>query len=65
MAQFMGVWGFVIAGGLFLVAALLPAVTGEGLNTTFFVLGIVFLILGLVMVRRRRSGSAADEQDRV
>ena len=62
MKEFMAVWGFVFAGVLFLFAALLPAVTGDGLNITFLVLGIVFLVLGLAM-KRARSSVDASERD--
>lgn len=60
MKEFMAVWGFVFAGALFLFAALLPAVTGDGMNFTFFVLGIVFLVLGLAMKRASPSVDAPD-----
>ena len=49
--------GFALAGALFLVAALKPAVTGQPLNAAFFVIGIVFLVFGVVVYRKRR-GSA-------
>jgi LPXTG-motif cell wall-anchored protein len=48
--------GFALAGALFLVAALKPAVTGQSLNATFFVLGVVFLVLGFVLLRKRGGG---------
>lgn len=62
MKEFMAVWGFVFAGALFLFAALLPALTGDGLNITSFVLGIVFLVLGLAM-KSARSSVDAPERD--
>ena len=61
MKEFLAVWGFVVAGALFLFAALLPAVTGDGLNVTLFVLGIVFLVLGVAM---KRAGASVDATER-
>lgn len=36
---------FLIAGVLFLIAGLIPAFRGEGVNVVFFILGITFVIL--------------------
>lgn len=52
VAQGFARWGFVIAGVLFLVAATIPALRGEGVDYTFLVLGIVFLVLGSINVRK-------------
>ena len=46
--------GFLIAGVLFLIAALGPLLRQEPANATFLALGVVFLVLGYI--RRRRSG---------
>jgi hypothetical protein len=56
MEKHIATWGFVFAGALFLFAGLAPIIGGNEMNTTFFVLGIVFLILGASVVKRSRSG---------
>lgn len=44
--------GFLLAGVLFVVAAVLPMFRGQQLNAAFLPLGIVFAILGFVMWRK-------------
>lgn len=47
--------GFLIAGVVFFLGTLLPLVTGGTLNVTFFVLAIVFLVLGAAVARNKAS----------
>ena len=54
MAKLMGVWGFIIAGILFLLASLMPVFRGEALNTTLLILAIAFLLLGTITVRNAK-----------
>jgi len=44
--------GLALAGLLFLFAAFKPSFNGLPMNTAFFVLGFVFLILGFILSRR-------------
>jgi len=44
--------GLALAGLLFLFAAFKPSFNGLPMNTTFFVLGVVFLILGFALSRK-------------
>ena len=53
----IAVFGFALAGALFLFAALIPMIKGDDLNAAFFTLGIVFLILGLGVSRKRGRGA--------
>ena len=56
MQKRIATWGFVFAGAMFLIAGLVPMIGGSDLNITFFILGIVFLILGAGVVKRSRAG---------
>ena len=47
--------GFLLAGVLFLAAAVIPTFRGQPLNAAFLPLGIVFGILGLVTWRKARN----------
>jgi hypothetical protein len=47
-------WGFVVAGILFLVAALQPALRGGALNLTFLALAVVFVVIGRAAARTQR-----------
>jgi succinate-acetate transporter protein len=49
-------WSFIVAGIVFLVVAVAPLVRGGALKPVFFVLAMVFLVLGAAMARRRKSG---------
>jgi succinate-acetate transporter protein len=46
--------GFLVGGAIFLVAAFVPLFRGERFNTTFLVLGIVFVVLGINASRKSR-----------
>lgn len=48
-------WAFLVPAALWLLAAVIPVLKGERLKTTFFVLALVFAILGGVVARRNRS----------
>jgi uncharacterized membrane protein HdeD (DUF308 family) len=50
-------WAFVIAGILFLIAALVPFAERRTFNAAFFVLGIAFLVVGAAIARRNRGSS--------
>ena len=49
------VGGLIGAGLLFLFAALKPSFAGQPLNATFFILGVVLLIVGLATWRKLSS----------
>jgi threonine/homoserine efflux transporter RhtA len=46
-----------VAGLLFLFVAVKPAMSDQPLNATYFVLAIVFFILGFVLSRRSGAGA--------
>jgi len=50
-------WGFYIAAVSFLGVAIAPLLGGARLETSYFILGIVFLILGLGISRRNRAAT--------
>lgn len=52
--QFMGRWGFLIAGFLFLFAALIPMADGRRMNPAFFVIAMAFFAIGSAIARRNR-----------
>lgn len=55
MAQrILATWGFIVAGVLFLIAALIPVIRGGNLKPVNFVLAVVFLMLGAAAARKRR-----------
>ena len=45
-------FGFLLAGVLFLFAAVKPVVVGGSLNPTFLVIGAACIVLGLVVGRK-------------
>ena len=47
--------GFLLAGVLFLVAAVVPTFRGQPLNATFLPLGVVFIVLGFIMWRKMQN----------
>lgn len=47
-------WSFLIPAALWLVAAVIPVLKGDSLDTTFFVLALAFAILGGILVQRNR-----------
>jgi hypothetical protein len=50
--------GFLLAGALFVVAAVIPTFRGLPLNAAFLPLGLVFAVLGVVLWRKaQRDGS--------
>lgn len=49
----IGNWGFLIAGILFLIAAIIPFVGGETVKVSFFVIGIALLLVGAAIARKR------------
>lgn len=51
----IGNWGFLIAGILFLIAAIIPFVGGETIRVSFFVIGIALLLAGAAIARKRRT----------
>lgn len=44
--------GFILAGALFLFVAFKPTLANQPMDAAFFVIGIVFLILGFVTFRK-------------
>lgn len=57
-------WGFVVAGVLFFVAALLPLLGGGRMNAVFFPVGLVFLILAAMAKKNRAPDDTATTSDR-
>ena len=53
--HFIGRWGFIIAGVIFMLAALISMAGGRSMNVAFFVLGIAFLVIGGGIARRNRA----------
>lgn len=51
----IGNWGFLIAGILFLIAAIIPFVGGETVRVSFFVIGIALLLVGAAIARKQRA----------
>ena len=51
-------FGFIAAGVLFVIAALVPLAKGGALNTVFIPVGVVFFILGAALLRKVKSDSA-------
>ena len=45
-------FGILLAGALFIFAALKPAFTGRTLNVTFFVIGVACGLVGLALLRK-------------
>jgi hypothetical protein len=43
--NFIGKWGFLISGIIFLVAAIMPFAEGQTVKVSFFVMGIAFLVI--------------------
>ena len=43
--NFIGKWGFLIAGIIFLIAAIMPFAEGQTVKVSFFVIGIAFLAI--------------------
>lgn len=48
--------GLALAGLLFLVAALKPVIDGRPLNATFFLIGLVVLVIGVAGWRKFDGG---------
>lgn len=48
-------FGFIAAGVLFVIAAVVPLAKGRPLNVVFIPVGVVFFILGAVLWRKARS----------
>ena len=48
---------FFLAAALFLFVAVLPVVSASGsLNATYLALGVVFMVLGIVNLKKSRGG---------
>jgi hypothetical protein len=54
----VAVWAFVLAGVLFVVAAVIPLLRGGELNATFLALSVVWFILGAAAAKKNRTDSA-------
>lgn len=50
-------FGFIAAGVLFVIAALVPLAKGGAPNTVFIPVGVVFFILGAALMRKVKSDS--------
>ena len=51
--NFLRKWGFLTAGILFLIAALIPLAEGQAVTVSFFVIGIAFLVIGSAIARKK------------
>ena len=51
-------WGLWIAALGFSAAAAIRVLKGDGLNTTFVVLALVFAALGITLTRRNRAADS-------
>ncbi len=60
--NFIGKWGLLIAGIIFLIAAIIPFVQGDTVKVTFFVIGIALLIAGIAIVRKKRASTLPKEE---
>ena len=47
------VFGLLLAGALFVFAAVKPTFVGETLNVTFFVVGVACALIGVALLRKR------------
>ena len=45
-------FGILLAGALFVFAAVKPAFTGGPLNVTFFLIGVACVLVGLALLRK-------------
>lgn len=54
LKNIIGKWGLIIAGILFLIAAIIPFVEGETVKVSFFIIGIALLVIGSAIARKRR-----------
>jgi hypothetical protein len=57
-------WGFVVAGVLFLAAAILPVLLGGTLNPRFVALAVFFIIIGAAARTRRAMGAGPRDGQR-
>lgn len=55
LKNIIGKWGLLIAGILFLIAAIIPFVGGETVKVSFFVIGVALLVAGAAIARKRRA----------
>lgn len=53
--------GFILAGLLFLVAAIIPTIREQPLNAAFLGVGTLFSILGVVAWRKSGSGTSSSD----
>ena len=53
LQNILGKSGFIIAGILFLIVAIVPFAAGRILNVAFFVLGIAFLVVRAAAARKK------------
>lgn len=51
-------FGFIAAGVLFWVAAVVPLAKGRSVNAVFIPIGVVFFILGAALLKKVKSDSA-------
>jgi cobalamin biosynthesis protein CobD/CbiB len=59
--NFVGRWGFIVAGILFLIAAILPFLAGEKFNVTFFVISVALLLIATAIARKHADGRSVQE----
>jgi len=48
-----GRWGFLIAGILFVIGAIMPFAEGRTVKVPLFVIGMALLVLGAAIARKR------------
>jgi hypothetical protein len=52
--SFIGRWGFIIAGALFMIGGLVPLLDKGKTNVPLFVIGLAFLVLGMRIAKKNR-----------
>ncbi len=57
LQNIIGTWGLIIAGIMFLIAAILPLVAGRPFNAALFVIGVALLVIGAGVARKKRAGA--------
>ena len=54
----VAVWGFVTAGVLSVVAAVIPVLGNRGINVTFLALSVVWFVLAAAVAKKSCTDSA-------
>jgi dipeptide/tripeptide permease len=52
--SFIGRWGFIIAGALFMIGGLVPLLDEGKTNVALFVIGLALLVIGARIAKKNR-----------